>query len=522
MPVSEVPLGTASTPSPILQPPLTPSLLIDIVHLICSFLHNDLGTLYSLSLACRLYSTIALPALYTSLTTFPSNDDEDRLQPESLQTSARLRKWSSLWRSLALSALDPQRTFLPYARHLRVLDLRDLLSLMDELRPSRMAPWRKAFFADGLEECEKVRVFASGTYFDFNLSTDFLADIITKGTRNAVALIRETPERPTAEEQGEGHLARWLLNLPHLEFLQVFSAEVFEDERVRDALTQCPKLRSLTIYLWSQAAALGEATAEDSALSQLLSSAGQGVGLERFVMEHGTRTFGQLSISALSHFHGRTLVELEILDISTSALTQLSLASNVTQLRICTLSYDSHITPEIDNIENYIKTLSSFLSSNASLQILDIRVPNMEAVLKSSLQNLHLHTLRLTELIKPRVESLFGPDFWKAISTQSSSLQELYLPPPLVSENSLVEFSDLPGDMMTAVCSLPKLRTLEARGFTRYITDEDVYNVVINCRELRQLMLTSPLLTDAALMSLSGLPELREFLAQYAAPYLHA
>jgi len=370
-----------------------------------------------------------------------------------------------------------------------------------------------------LEECEKIRVFASGTFFDHNLSTDFLADIITKGTCNAGTLIRETPERPT---QGEGHLARWLLNLPHLEFLQVFSAEVFEDERVRDALTRCPKLRSLSMYLWSQTAALGEATAEDSALSQLLSSVGKGVGLERFVMKNGARTFGQLSISALSHFHGRTLVELEILDISTSALTQLSLASNITQLRSCTLSYDSHITPEIDNIEDYIKTLSSFLSSNAGLQILDIRLPNMEAILKSSLQNLHLHSLCLTELVNPRVESLFGPDFWKAISTQSSGLQELHLPPPLISENSLVEFSDLPGDMIAAICSLPKLRTLEASGFTRYITDEDVNNIVIHCRELRQLMLTSPLLTDAALMSLSGLPELREFLAQYAAPYLDA
>ena len=405
---------------------------------------------------------------------------------------------------------------MPYARYLRVLHLGDLLSLMDELRPPRLAPQRKAFFTDGLEECEKIRVFASGSFFDYNLSADFLADIITRGTTNAVALIRQTSESPVAE--GEGDLARWLSNLPHLEFLQVFSAEAFEDERARDALTQCPKLRSLTIYLWSQAPAMGEATAEDSALSQVLSSAGQGVGLERFVMKHGARTFGRLSISALSRFHGKTLVELEILDISTSALTQLSLASNITQLRSCMLSYDSNVTPEIDNIEEYIKTLSSFLSSNPDLQILDIRVPNMEAILKSSLQNLHLHTLRLTELVKPRVESLFGPDFWKAISTQSSSLRELYLPPPLVSENSLVEFSDLPGDMIAAICSLPKLRLLEASGFTRYITDEDVYDIVVNCPELRQLMLTSPLLTDAALMSLSGLPELREFLAQYAGP----
>jgi hypothetical protein len=52
-----------------------------------------------------------------------------------------------------------------------------------------------------------MRVFASGTFSDFNLSTEFLADIITRGTRNAIALIQRTPERPSSDET-EGHLSR--------------------------------------------------------------------------------------------------------------------------------------------------------------------------------------------------------------------------------------------------------------------------------------------------------------------------
>jgi hypothetical protein len=488
----------------------------DILHQICAFLHNDLGTLYSLSLCSRLYSSIALPALYASLATFPSNDDEDRLTSDYSAYAARLRKWSSLWRSLALSALNPKNTYLPYAKHLRILDLGDLLSLMDEFRSPRVATLRKAFFEGGLEECEKLRVFASGTFFDFNLSTDFLADIITRGTRNAIALIRQTPERPSADE-AEGHLSRWLLNLPHLEFLQVFSAEVFEDERARDALTQCPKLRSLKLYLWAQAAAMGEAENEDTALSQLLSCI-QGSGLERFLMKHGTSTFGQLSISALSYFHGKTLVELEILDISMAALTQFSLAREITNLRSCTLSYDSQVAPDAGNHE-YVHILSSFLSSNTALRVLDIRLPLFQSIINGTLKNLHLNTLRITEIAKSVPETVIVPEFWKAISTQALCLEELHLPPPFISDNSLVEFSDLPTDMISAICSLSKLRVLGANGFTRYITDDDILSLGLHCSELEQLSVIAPNLTDTSLEGLCKLPKLKELVNQYVHPY---
>jgi hypothetical protein len=367
-----------------------------------------------------------------------------------------------------------------------------------------------------MEECEKMRVFASGTYFDDNLSTDFLADIITRGTRNAVALIRQTPERPSADE-AEGHLSRWLLNLPHLEFLQVFSAEVFEDERARDALTQCPKLRSLKLYLWAQAAAMGEAENEDTALSQLLSCI-QGSGLERFLMKHGTSTFGQLSISALSHFHGKTLVELEILDISMAALTQFSLATEITNLRSCTLSYDSTVAPVTSDPE-YVQILSSFLSSNSSLRFLDIQLPLFQSIINATLKNLHLNTLRITEIAKSVPETVIIPEFWKAISTQASSLEELHLPPPFIYDNSLVEFSDIPTDMISAICTLSKLRVLGANGFTRYITDEDIHSLGLHCGELEQLSVVAPNLSDASLEGLSKLPKLKELFNQYPRPY---
>src|SRR5579871_2029049 len=133
-------------------------MFVDVVLLICSFLSEDLETLYYLALTCRLYSTVALPALYSSLDRFPSEyDDEDRLAEDSQSYTARLTAWSSLWRSLAMSAKDPLSTTINYAAFLRVLNLTDLLSLMEEFRHQRGQQVRNCFFAGGLEEYNKLR-----------------------------------------------------------------------------------------------------------------------------------------------------------------------------------------------------------------------------------------------------------------------------------------------------------------------------------------------------------------------------
>jgi hypothetical protein len=84
-----------------------------------------------------------------------------------------------------------------------------------------------------------------------------------------------------------------------------------------------------------------------------------------------------------------------------------------------------------------------------------------------------------------------------------------------MSDNSLVEFSDLPTDMISAICPLSKLRVLGASGFTRYITDEDIHSLGLHCSELEQLSVIAPNLTDTSLEGLSELPKFKELINQY-------
>ena len=78
--------------------------------MICSVLSADPKTLLRVALSCHSYSHIALPTLYSTLEHFPGDDIVDWLaeKPETAET--RIRKWSSLWKSIAMSAKTPRTT----------------------------------------------------------------------------------------------------------------------------------------------------------------------------------------------------------------------------------------------------------------------------------------------------------------------------------------------------------------------------------------------------------------------------
>ena len=464
--------------------------------MICTALSGDSGTLYRLSLTTRFYSAIALPALYASLAKFPSDyDDEDRLAEDATSYIRRITKWSSLWKSLAMSALDNQSTTINYARALRILNLRDLFSLMDEFRSTRSQTVRGEFFAGGLEECNKTSVYVSGTpqtVFDFNSATDALADIITRETRNVTTLIRQTMERPSL--RSPGHLHRWLKNLPALETLQVFWGNAFEDERVRDAVANCPNLKSLQIYHWP-------ATVDpDQALSKFVSMI-SGNGLERLVISHGNTCVRELALSALSSYHGSTLTELEVLDLSDECLFALAMATNITKLRSCTFSLE-RVTFILPNEES-CDIVSQFLGQNPFLERLDIGLFGVHQILTPVLPSLKLKYLSITDVL----ETVLPDSFWTAMNSQSSSLEVLILK----TDNRYPELVRPSAKMINSIRLLYELRVLNITAFSVALNDWDIGEICRSCRLLEDLYFSSPSLTNQSLMQLTTLPGLRSF-----------
>ena len=463
---------------------------------------DDGGTLYRLSLTSRFYSTIALAALYASLTKFPSDyDDEDRLAEDATSYSLRITKWSSLWKSLAMSAVDNRSTTINYARALRILSLRDLLSLMEEFRSLRAQSVRQTFFAGGLEQCNMTRTYnISGTpqtVFDFNSSTDALTDMITRETRNVTTLIRQNTERPSLDQPG--HLHRWLRHLPALETLQVFSGDTFEDERVRDAVTNCPNFKSLQIYHWPAN------VDPDEALSQFVSSI-SGRGLERLVITHGHNCVRELAVSALSFYHGSALTELEVLDVSDACLKALEMATNITNLRSCTFSL-AGLRFTFPNEES-CDIVSQFLGRNPSLERLDLGLFGVDKILTPVLPILKLKHLSITDVH----ETILPDSFWTALNSQSSSLELLTL-------KTLNPYPDIicPSvQMINSIRLLYKLKVLDITAFSVLVSDWDVRNIVQSCPLLEDLNLASPSLSNQTLVQLATLPRLTNFACQYS------
>ena len=439
--------------------------------------------------------------LYSTLVKFPSDDDEDRLAEDATAYTTRLTKWSSLWKSLALSALNPTSTMIDYAACLRVLNLRDLVSLMEEFRFPRAHRVRAEFFAEeGLKDCNKTYKFMEGQIkYDVNASTYSLTDIIASGTRNVTTLIRQTSERPFPYEVS--HLSRWLTFMPALESLQLFSAEVFEDERARDAVTNCPHLKSLEIYLWAPSNAISSTTDPDTSMSKLLSTI-TGHGLERLVIKHGFSSFRHLALSALSHYHGKSLNELEILDISDVCLASLGMAQNITNLRSCILSYDGLVIPSTT-----CDAISQFLVRNESLERLDLRLVALQDILPSALPSLRLKRLCINDF----TDTVLPDPFWNAISTQSESLETLILQ----ADSETPELLRMSNAMLISIRLLYRLKVLTITAFAVVVTDGNINEIASSCRNLEEITFASPVLSNESLKYLSTLPRLTTFLSQF-------
>lgn len=466
---------------------------VDIIHLICSQLAEDLRSIYSLALSSHLYSSVALPALYSHLSKFPADyDDEDRLAEDPTAYTTRLTKWSSLWKTLAHSAITPRKTTINYAAALRVLNLRDLCSLMEEFGKYVGQTARTKFFEDGLEEYNKTRLLSVGkrnnSIFDWQNATDCLTDLIVKETKNVTILIRQT----TLPD----HLHLWLQNTPSLEALQLFSGSTLGDERVVEALTGCPNLRSLELYYWQPS---GSSEDLDALFARFLRS--MVVGLRRLVIKNCRPCFGELALSALAHYHGNTLTELEANDLQSDCFYSLSLASNITNLRSCVLYVDEMV--RFAEPEDKFAVVSEFFARNTSLETLSVGIVATSRILGTALPNLHLKHLTITDT----VDEVIPDTFWPAISSQANSLETLILD----SKDHFLEMKLVPEEMLKAICLLHKLKVLAISAFFPLIRDEEVGRITDNCPDIEEFLVASPALSDFTLQHLSKLKRLRTF-----------
>jgi len=264
-------------------------------------------------------------------------------------------------------------------------------------------------------------------------------------------------------------------------------------------VTNCPNLKSLQIYHWPAV------FNSDKALSQFVSTI-SGKGLERLVVTHGHRCVRGLALSALSTYHGSTLTELEILDISDSCLSALAMATNITKLRSCTFSLGS-MNYNFNNEES-CNIVSQFFAQNSALESLDIGLHGVDKILTPVLPSLKLTHLSITDVL----ETILPDSFWTAMNSQISTLESL----TLRTLNRYPELVRPSTKMINAIRLLYKLKSLTLTAFSVALNDYEVEDIVYSCPLLEDVYLASPSFTNRSLTALATLQNLTNFACLYS------
>lgn len=466
------------------SPRVSPLYILPIIRLICSQLGDDLGSIYSMALTSHSQSQVALHALYSHLTEFPG-DHYDEPTENNTEHTKGLRKWSSLWKSLAQSSLSSSRTTINYVAALRVLDLNDLGDLMKKFEESSCQTVRAKFFEKGLEEYDKtaaLRAKQCGVNY-WKAVAESLTDLIVRQTRNVRTLIGPTPV--------SNRLHYWLNNTSSLTNLQMDSGESLGDERVVRALQGCPNLESLSLNYWTHSMLNGEVYNHDELLARLLRCLAR--GLRSFIINKAKGCLAKSAISALSSHHGKTLTELKVYALAPDCLYALA-ASDIINLRSCALYVDQSI--DWVESEEKLAALSDFLTRNRSLEDLDVGIPEIHKILGASIRNLQLKSLSVSDISNPIISM---------IASQALSLENLAIDNGFMFQMQ-PSFNEV--NMPTQIC-LHKLRILTLSNFGDQFGDWVVGRIVENCPNIMLFSFGSRELSDQTLHHLSKLLRLQ-------------
>jgi hypothetical protein len=359
---------------------------------------------------------------------------------------------------------------------------------MEELRTLRGQRARTKFFAEGLEQYNKVHPNSTAKQLDVKLAVDCLTDLISSSTNNVSKIIgySHDPRR----------LCLWLENMPALKKIKMFSGAPLADEQVRYALSKCYNLKALEIYRW---AVYQES---DAQLASLLSAI-PGEGLKSFILTDGSVCFGDLSVNALIHRHGPTLTELEISELNWPSFCSLTTAQGLTNLRYCLLHNDRDNRYYSTLDDNTATAVSQFFANNTHLQHLSLRISSVERILGPAIPKLRLNSLHIDHQ-----EDHF-PNFGTFLSTQSDTLEELTL--RHVGWGDHAELG-LHAGLVMGICTLHKLkRLIIITPCSSLVTNAEAGEIAANCPKLEHLTLDAGALGDEALDHLATLTNLTEF-----------
>ena len=394
-------------------------------------------------------------------------------------------KWSELWRNLILSSLD--KTFHPYCRYIRALDLRNLKYLFED--PTFQTRFTDAFFADELAQFRKEsdipykprgRTKRVGR-LNIIATLEAIGEAITK----ASPLIEELDGEVTSAA-----LLRWLPRLPRLQQLTLWDGGALESG-VGDLIRiHCPDFKVLRYYLWP-------APEADSLFAEFLQNL-RPQSLETF------EVFSSSNLDARSFLalncHGSSLRELKIENIKSEAMPALSLMKGCIALTSLYFS-ESTASTDLENNQN-----DTFLELIAWLR----ECKNIESI---TFKKILSGPALLTPILLEHNIKLVNLEVTDYLSSKAKNFHQALVHQQTLRSISLKgEGEDCDVDVLVnSLSRLPRLTELRLSNVSDFFRDEHICKLARNLTLLEDLSVTGWGITDGIWADVALLQSLRRF-----------
>lgn len=261
------------------------------------------------------------------------------------------RTWTVLWRSIILSCLDNHNTYKPYCRYIKTLDLRNLSTMLDDLKFT--GPLRKAFFANGLESFHFPKKEFNRVVVDVGATINAIGEAVTAKTTFV-----EEIDGPI----GPAFLPRWIARSPKLETMVLWKGDALANGAGAALAQHCDNFRSLTLLEWLSPDA-------DDAFATFLDELKPDT-LSYFEMI-SYNNLGKRSFEALGRH--KTLQQLDLGNLNQEAMQNLNSLKACTEIH--TLKLDDNLgTVQLEALNNDIfLEVVEWLSSCQKLRDLSLK-----------------------------------------------------------------------------------------------------------------------------------------------------
>ncbi|MCJ1477005.1 hypothetical protein MMC13_005676 [Lambiella insularis] len=372
----------------------------------------------------------------------------------------------------------------PYCQYIRVLDLRDLKELLEDLK--FQTDFIDHFFAGELSrfrhETETPMETRSQSKRSRRLNTIATLEAIGEAITQQTPLLEELDG-----EVGCAALQRWIPRLPNLQQMTLWNGAALAGAG-NLIHTHCPNFKSLRFYLWS------DADADSLFAAFLLGLRPQSLKTLEIV---SFSTIGAETFLALNS-QGRSLRELKINNIKTEAMPFLSTLKGCTALRSLFLTEATPST-DLERTQNDVfLEVISWLQECRDLQVIIFeKFLSAPAILTPLLleSSIHLEKLEVSNYVASGAK-----DFHQALAHQQS-LRSILL-------KGDGEDCDVDA-LVSALSKLVHLVELELTNVSDYFRDEHICMLARSLPELESLWVSGWGISDAIWPYLSELHSLR-------------